>query len=144
MQATHEMVSLSIYLHLFFIASLFLIALRLLFLLNSKLDYKPLTLKYENWVLFYRAILSGIFFTGIVVMAVSQFVVGWQVWLMVAVSLHMLATTIKEYIYYKQTHIKNQPSQETWKKIATKKYKIDLILLSIVTALSYLVSIFMI
>ena len=97
-------------------------------------------MKYEQLSLYYRATLGALFFTGLVVMAVAKFDVLWTVYIMVLVVLHMIATTVKENIIYKRTHIKDAPSQESFKAYAKKKYRIDIALIVALSVVTYAVS----
>jgi len=140
MAATDEMISLAISLHLFFIVAIILVDIRLYLLFRSDREFVPLSHIYDRWVLYHRALLGSLAFAGVVVMAVMHFEVRWQVWLMVLLSLHMLATTIKEYIYYKPTSKRATATNELFIKKAKKKYLIELVLLILVSIISYAVS----
>ncbi|HIP20932.1 MAG TPA: hypothetical protein EYG70_07390 [Sulfurimonas sp.] len=134
------MISMAIMLH---VGSIFLILLLLLLLVwhfSKEQEFKPFSIKYEQLSLFYKATLGSLFFTGLVVMAVAKFDVLWTVYVMVLVVLHMIVTTVKEHIAYKLTHIKDALSQEIFKAYAKRKYIIDLVLIVILSAVTYAVS----
>ena len=139
MNATNEMISLAIDLHLFFIVAIFLVMIRIYLLIRSKREFRELSLSYDSWALYYRALLGALLFSGLVVMAVSHFDVGWQVWMMVVLGIGMLVYTIKEYMYYKPTSIKNLQANEAFINFTKKKYLIELVILSFVSALSYFI-----
>ncbi len=111
-----------------------------LLILKSNRDFAQLSRKYEAVSLYYRAVLGVLFFTGLVVMAVAKFAVSWMVYVMVLVILHMSATSVKENIIYKKTHLKDIPSQEAFKKYAVKKYTIDIIMIVVVWVVSYMLA----
>jgi ABC-type xylose transport system permease subunit len=133
------MISLAIDLHLFFIVAIFLVMIRIYLLIRSKREFRELSLSYDSWTLYYRALLGALLFSGLVVMAVSHFDVGWQVWMMVVLGIGMLVYTIKEYMYYKPTSIKNLQANEAFIDFTKKKYLIELVILAFVSALSYFI-----
>ena len=135
-----DMISTAIALHLGSIFLILAIIIWVLLILKSDRDFAPLSRKYEAVSLYYRALLGVLFFTGLVVMAVAKFDVSWMVYVMILVILHMSATSVKENIVYKKTHIKDIPSQEAFKKYAMKKYMIDIIMIVVVGVVSYAVS----
>ena len=139
MNATNEMISLAIDLHLFFIIAIFLVMIRIYFLLRSDREFRELSLTYDSWALYYRALLGALLFSGLVVMAVSHFDVGWQVWMMVFLGVGMLVHTIKEYMFYKPTSIKNIQANEKFISFAKKKYLIELLVLTLVSLVSYFI-----
>ena len=135
-----EMISMAVMLHVGSILLILLLLGLLLWHFSKEMEFKPFSLKYEKLSLYYKATLGALFFTGLVVMAVAKFEVLWTVYIMVLVVLHMIATTAKEHIAYKLTHIKDALSQETFKAYAKKKYMIDTILIVVLSAVTYAVS----
>jgi multidrug efflux pump subunit AcrB len=133
------MISLAIDLHLFFIIAIFLVMVRIYLLLRSDREFRELSLTYDSWALYYRALLGALLFSGLVVMAVSHFDVGWQVWMMVFLGVGMLVHTIKEYMFYKPTSIKNIQANEKFISFAKKKYLIELLVLTLVSLVSYFI-----
>jgi predicted phage tail protein len=101
------------------------------------MEFRDLSLSYDKWVLYYRAVLGAMLFSGLVVMAVSRFDVGWQVWMMVFLGVGMLVHTIKEYIFYKPTSIKNTQANEKFIDFSKKKYLIEFVSLALVSVVSY-------
>lgn len=135
-----DMISMAIELH---VGSIFLILgviVWALWVLKSPKSFDLLSRKYEAVSLYYRALLAALFFTGLVVMAVAKFDVSLMAYVMVVVMLHMIATSVKENIIYKKTHLKDIHSQEVFKKYALKKYRLDLIMIVLVGVVSYAVS----
>ena len=135
-----DMISMAIMLHVGSILLILLLLLLLVWHFSKEMEFKPFSLKYEQLSLYYRATLAALFFTGLVVMAVAKFDVLWTVYVMVLVVLHMIATTVKENIVYKATHIKDTLSQERFKTYAKKKYTIELIMIVVLSAVTYAVS----
>ncbi len=135
-----DMISMAIELHMGSIFLLLAIIVWVLLILKSNRDFAQLSRKYEAVSLYYRAVLGVLFFTGLVVMAVAKFAVSWMVYVMVLVILHMSATSVKENIIYKKTHLKDIPSQEAFKKYAVKKYTIDIIMIVVVGVVSYMLA----
>ena len=135
-----DMISTAIELHLGSIFLILAIIVWVLLVLKSDRDFAPLSRKYEAVSLYYRALLGVLFFTGLVVMAVAKFDVSWMVYVMVLVILHMSATSVKENIIYKKTHLKDIPSQEAFKKYAVKKYTMDIIMIVVVGVVSYMLA----
>lgn len=134
------MISMAIMLHVGSILLMLLLLLLLIRHFSKEMEFKAFSIKYEQLSLYYRATLGALFFTGLVVMAVAMFDVLWTVYIMVLVVLHMIATTVKENITYKLTHIKDAVSQETFKAYAKRKYIIDLIMIVVLSAVTYAVS----
>ena len=135
-----DMISMAIMLHVGSILLILLLLLLLVWHFSKEMEFKPFSIKYEQLSLYYRATLGALFFTGLVVMAVAKFDVLWTVYIMVLIVLHMIATTVKENIAYKLTHVKDALSQETFKAYAKKKYTIDIILIVVLSAVTYAVS----
>jgi len=135
-----EMISMAVLLHLLAIFMMLAVIVWILVVLSSNKEFKALSVKYEAVSLYYRALLGVLFFTGLVVMAVSKFDVIWMVYVMVLVALVMIGTTIKESIVYKLSHIKDAVSQETFKAYAKKKYISDIVLIVLTALVSYAVS----
>ncbi len=135
-----DMISMAIELHMGSIFLILAIIVWVLLVLKSNKPFIELSKKYEAVSLYYRALLGILFFTGLVVMAVAKFDVSFMAYVMVVVMLHMIATSIKENIVYKKTHIKDISSQELFKKYAIKKYTIDIILITLTGVISYAVS----
>ncbi len=130
MNATQEMILLSVDLHLLFVILLILVKIRVLFLLNKRDKSGYFAKKYEAWALYDRALLSTLFFSGITVMAVRHFSVAWQVWLMVVVSTLMIYLTIQEFIRYKYD------KDLTFINFAKKKYIIEIVAILLICIVS--------
>ncbi len=135
-----SMISMAIMLHVGSILLILLLLALLLWHFSSDMEFKAFSLKYEQLSLYYKATLGALFFTGLVVMAVAKFDVLWTVYIMVLVVLHMIATSVKEHLAYKLTHIKDALSQETFKAYAKKKYTIDIVLIVVLSVVTYAVS----
>ncbi len=135
-----DMISMAIMLHEGAIVLILLLLSLLVWHFSKEMEFKPFSLQYEKLSLYYRALLATLFFTGLVVMAVAKFDVKWTAYVMLLVILHMIATAIKENILYKKTHLKNLPSQETFKAYAKKKYLVDIIMIVTLSVVTYAVS----
>jgi len=135
-----DMIKMAIEIHLFSIFLILAIILWALFVLKSDKKFEVLSKKYEAVSLYYRAVLGALFFTGLVVMAVAKFDVSMMVYVMVLVTLIMIATTIKENVVYKSAHIKDLSSQKRFKSFAKKKYIADFIMIAVTGGISYAVS----
>ena len=135
-----DMISMAIMLHVGSIVLILLLLALLVWHFSKEMEFKAFSVRYEQLSLYYRATLGALFFTGLVVMAVAKFDVLWTVYIMVLVVLHMIATSVKENIAYKLTHIKDALSQETFKAYAKKKYIIDIIMIVVLSVVTYAVS----
>ncbi len=135
-----DMISMAIKLHSGFIVLLVLVLVLLYRHFSKSQDFKPFSLKYEKLVLFYRAVLGSIFLTGVVVMAVAKFQVSWMVYVMVVVILHLIMTSVLESKLYKSTHLKDVASQELFIQKSKKRYLIALIMVVVLTVVTYAVS----
>ncbi len=138
MEATKEMISLAIFLHVSFIVGMIImIAWQLLAL--SKGKFRDIALWYERRTLYNRAFIASVAFTGVAVTAVEQFEVRWMVYVMIAATLHLLANTIIENNRYKSTNPKSDADLEAFRVYAKKKYLIDLVVVTVTLVLSYAV-----
>ncbi len=135
-----DMISIAIKLHLGSIFLIFAVIVWGLMVLKSDKSFDVLSRQYEAVSLYHRALLATLFFTGLVVMAVAKFDVSVMAYVMLVVMLHMIATSIKENSIYKKTHLKNPSSQAVFKKYALKKYTLDLIMIVVLSAVTYAVS----
>ena len=135
-----EMISMAIKLHLGSILLIVAVIVWVLMVLKSDKSFEVLSRKYEAVSLYHRALLATLFFTGLVVMAVAKFDVSMMAYVMLVVILHMIATSVKENIIYKKTHLQNLPSQALFKQYAQKKYTLDLIMIVVVSIVAYAVS----
>ena len=134
--ATLELISLATNLHLIFIALTIIILIRLIVLIRSNKSYQIKSKIYERWVLFYRALLSAILFSGVVVMAIHHFHVAWQVWLMVFLGVALLITTILEFVRYKESRAYDQMSIRRFESFSLKHYLFALAAIISVTVIS--------
>jgi hypothetical protein len=123
-----ELIRLSIQLHLVFIVLLGLLIGINLYLLNSDRTFVKLSKRLELLAPQYYIILSAIFFTGIIVMAVQQFHFSISIGLMLVVWGGMIAFGIKGRRMYKKIE-RTESSQRAYKQFAIKKYALDLLAL---------------
>jgi len=136
MEAVKELVSQSISLHIAFIVLTLIVIIRVLFLFAKEYDMVAFGKIYERWVLFYRALLSALIFSGLVVMAIEKFDVRWQVWLMAALAIALLGLTIKESSLYHNTTYQSSSENERFFHFAKRVYKIALSLIILISLIS--------
>ena len=136
MLAIKELILQSISIHIFFIVFEIIIILRILFLIHKRQDLVSFGKIYERWVLFYRAVLSGLIFSGLVIMSVEKFDVRWQVWIMVVLAVLLLFFSTKESLLYRQTSYKNSKANDIFFQSSKKQYIVALSLILVTTAIS--------
>ena len=120
MEATKELISMATILHIVFVLLIVVIVIRLIFVLKNHQDISKFRKVYERWVLLYRAALSAVAFSGVVVMAIAHFHVRWQVWLMVVTTILLFALSIKESLLYRE--ISYRDSSENREFFSFSKY----------------------
>lgn len=131
-----EMVTLSIRLHLIFVVLLVLLLGINLYLLKSDKTFFNLSKRLELLAPQYYIVLSAIFFTGLIVMAVRQFSFSWIVWEMVVVWIVLIAFGIRAHKAYKKVK-RSELSSDTYKALAIRKYTVDLVLIVLTFILFY-------
>ncbi len=133
-----ELIRLSSQLHLVFIILLVILIAFNLYLLKSDKTFLKLSKRLELIAPQYYIVLSAIFFTGIIVMAVRQFAFSFSVWIMIVVWVAIVAFGIRGHKMYKKIE-RTEVSQSAYKRYAIKKYTLDFIALIATSALFYLV-----
>jgi len=133
-----ELIQLSSQLHLFFIILLVVLIALNLYLLKSDKTFLKLSKRLELIAPQYYIVLSAIFFTGIIVMAVRQFTFSLSVWVMIVVWVGIVAFGIRGHKMYKRLE-RTEESQSAYKRYAIKKYSLDLLALIATSALFYTV-----
>lgn len=133
-----ELIRLSSQLHLVFIILLVILIALNLYLLKSDKTFLKLSKRLELIAPQYYIVLSAIFFTGIIVMAVRQFAFSFSVWIMIVVWVAIVAFGIRGHKMYKKIE-RTEVSQSAYKRYAIKKYTLDFIALIATSALFYLV-----
>lgn len=133
-----ELIRLSSQLHLVFIILLVILIALNLYLLKSDKTFLKLSKRLELIAPQYYIVLSAIFFTGIIVMAVRQFAFSFIVWVMIVVWVAIVAFGIRGHKMYKKIE-RTDVSQSAYKRYAIKKYTLDFIALIATSALFYLV-----
>ncbi|MBP1681798.1 MAG: hypothetical protein H6Q35_2137 [Proteobacteria bacterium] len=133
-----ELIRLSSQLHLVFIILLIILIAFNLYLLKSDKTFLKLSKRLELIAPQYYIVLSAIFFTGIIVMAVRQFAFSFSVWVMIVVWIAIVAFGIRGHKMYKKIE-RTEVSQSAYKRYAIKKYTLDFIALIATSALFYLV-----
>lgn len=132
-----EFITLSMQLHLLFVILLVVLIIINLYLLKSDSVFIKLSKKLELIAPQYYIVLSAIFFTGIIVMAVKKFEFSLSVWIMILVWLFILVKGIKKHKIYKKMDKRDENSQVDYKKLAIKKYMIDAILIIVTIIFTY-------
>jgi hypothetical protein len=97
-----ELIRLSSQLHLVFVILLAVLIALNLYLLKSDKTFLKLSKRLELIAPQYYIVLSAIFFTGIIVMAVRQFAFSFTVWVMIAVWVAIIAFGIRGHKMYKR------------------------------------------
>ncbi|ARU47378.1 hypothetical protein Sdiek1_0195 [Sulfurospirillum diekertiae] len=133
-----ELIRLSIQLHLLFIILLVVLIGLNIYLLKSDKTFLKLSKRLELIAPQYYIVLSAIFFTGIIVMAVQQFNFSFSVWIMILVWLLIVAFGIRGHKLYKKIE-RTEESQSAYKHYAIKKYSIDLLAVIAISILFYMV-----
>lgn len=135
----NEFITLSTQLHLLFVIVLVLLIGINIYLLKKDTGFVKLSKKLELIAPQYYIVLSAIFFTGIIMMAVTQFAFHLGVWVMISVWIFILFFGIKGHRRYKKMDKKDAISQGDYKTFAIKKYTIDLALILATTLFAYMV-----
>lgn len=133
-----ELIRLASQLHLVFIILLVVLIGLNLYLLKSDKTFLKLSKRLELIAPQYYIVLSAIFFTGIIVMAVRQFTFSFSVWLMIIVWVLIVAFGIRGHKMYKKIE-RTEESQSAYKRYAIKKYGLDFLALIATSALFYTV-----
>lgn len=131
-----ELITLSAQLHLIFVGLLLGLIVANVYLLKSDKTFFKLSKRLELLAPQYYIVLSAIFFTGIIVMAVKHFAFSFAVWEMIVVWVFLVVFGIRGHKAYKK--IEPTPiSQNAYKAFALKKYAIDAVLIVVVLILFY-------
>jgi hypothetical protein len=133
-----ELVKLSIKLHVIFIYAMILIAIINLFFIVSNKDFLTFTKRVRFLAPQYYMFFSAVFFTGLLVLAVTRFSLSLSVLLMIFVWIVIFVTSIKSHKIYKKTHPKNEIATSDYKRFMIRKFLVDIVLLVGVTLLTYL------
>lgn len=132
---------MAINLHLvFIIAMIFIAILNLYFILFDK-DFASFSQKIYFIAPQYYMVLAALFFTGIVVLGVTQMQLSLQVVVMIIAWFVIFITSIKNYKKYKltKTHPKNLEHQDAFRAFAKRKYSIDIAVIALTSLISYMV-----
>ena len=133
-----ELISLSSELHLLFILLLIGLIGGNIYLLKSDHSFVKLSKRLELLAPQYYIVLAGILFTGLIVMAVRQFVFSWSVWMMIVVWVFMIAYSIRNHKIYKKAR-NAQMNQDDYKALTIRKYGIDFFVVLLTTFVFYTV-----
>jgi len=135
-----ELVSMSINLHIFFVALTFVLAVINLLIVKNCNDYIKMTKRVELFAPLYYLSLSVVIFTGSVVLAVFKFHFKHSVYLMLLISLVIIIGAFKANRLFKMTRVKNIPSQDRYREFAYKKYLLDGVLIAVTAGISTLLN----
>ncbi len=136
-----QLLQLSTKIHIISIFFTLCIILLFIFIFYKEKDYVILTRKYERYTLFYYFFLSSIIFTGLILFTLIHFQFSLKVSLMILATIHLIVTSIKLYIKFKQSRLKDKESQKTFIIYTRKKFIIDATMLIIIGILSYAIHI---
>lgn len=131
-----ELIKLSSNLHLIFVVVLLGLICGNLYLLKRDETFVKLSKRLELLAPQYYIVLTAIFFTGIIVMAVRQFAFSVTVWGMIGVWIFIVAFGIKNHKHYKKAR-SAQVDQAHYKSVTLKKYLIDAALIIVISLLFY-------
>lgn len=131
-----ELVVLSVQLHLIFIGLLLGLIVANIYLLKSDKTFFKLSKRLELLAPQYYIVLSAIFFTGIIVMAIKQFTFSFAVWEMLVAWVLLVGFGIRGHKVYKKVE-PTETSQNAYKRMALKKYMLDIALIGVVLILVY-------
>lgn len=132
-----ELVKLSIKLHVIFIYAMILLACINLALIALNKDFLTFTKKVRFFAPQYYMLLAAIFFTGLLVFAVTRFYLSLSVFLMIMSWLIIFVLSLKSHKVYKRTHPKDEEATKAYKKLVLRKYTLDMVLLAGVTLITY-------
>jgi hypothetical protein len=132
-----ELVKLSVKLHVIFIYAMILIAFINLFFIMSNKEFLTFTKRVRFLAPQYYMFFSAVFFTGLLVFAVTRFSLSLSVLLMILVWVIIFITSIKTHKIYKKTHPKDEVATSAYKRFMIKKFIFDIVLLLGVTLLTY-------
>ncbi|MBE0495392.1 MAG: hypothetical protein IBX45_03160 [Campylobacterales bacterium] len=132
-----ELLRMSVMLHLFFVLGTLGTALLHLGLLVGIKDAQRLGKKIHVLIPAYYLLLSGLFFTGLIALAVMHFHVTHWVGIMLVVWVVMLGGSIKTYSLFKKTkfHL-TEETQGHFVRFAKKKYALDALMLALLFVLA--------
>ncbi len=140
MDAMNELITMSIRLHEIFIGLALLIAVLSLIFISQDKDFRGFSNRVESVALQYYFILAVLFFTGLVVFGATGMTVSWQVIMMVAALGWIIFTSAKLHQVFKRTRERDIESQKRFKTYAKRKYITDILIILVVTAVMYAVS----
>jgi len=140
MEAMNEMISMAVTLHIVFIAGALILAILSYFFINSDKDFRGFSNRVESISLQYYFMLAALFFTGLVVFGATGLEITWQVVLMLAALGWIIYSSAKLHVLFKMTREVDIESQKRFKTYARQKYIIDIVLMLIVSAVMYAVS----
>ncbi len=85
----------------------------------------------------YLIFISAIAFTGIIVMAVNMFILKPSLWLMIVALFIIIYSSIKKHIIRKNSNTNSKKSMQQLREYVKRKYIIDIVILTLVTIVSF-------
>lgn len=124
------MIASTIDIHFFFIILLFLVPLRNLYVLYTETNFIRLARKIRYLGPGYHILNAVNLFTGVVLMVVMNYYVGYELLLMIPTSIYILVFEIKRYKKIRRITSKDYEEQTEFIAWAKKKYLADALLIA--------------
>ncbi|MBN2963974.1 hypothetical protein JWV37_04195 [Sulfurospirillum sp. T05] len=132
-----ELLRMSVFLHLVFVALTFAVAALHVSLLWFIKEAQRLGKKIHTLIPVYYFLLSCLFFTGLIAWAALHFYFSHAVVTMVVVWVLMLGGSMKAYSLFKRTKTTNaHEAQQRFVAFAKKKYLFDIFVLGLLVAIA--------
>ena len=141
MDAMNELISMSLTLHVVFITGALVLAVLSYFFVQQDKDFRGFSKRVESVSLQYYFMLTALFFTGLVVFGATGLEVTWQVIMMLVAIGWIIFTSAKLHQVFKRTREIDIESQKLFKTYAQRKYITDILIILVVSAVMYAVSV---
>jgi len=141
MDAMNELISMSLTLHVVFITGALVLAVLSYFFVQQDKDFRGFSKRVESVSLQYYFMLTALFFTGLVVFGATGLEVTWQVIMMLVAIGWIIFTSAKLHQVFKRTREVDIESQKLFKTYAQRKYITDILIILVVSAVMYAVSV---
>ncbi len=134
-----ELLSAAKWTHQLFSGGLLLLAVLNIYFIKKEQLFHALARQIEFLAPQYYLLLAAILFTGLLVWTVEEFVIKADVLAMISIWFIILITSIIKYQKYKRVRAKDIEGQKEFKNFAMKKYISDIVLIIVVTTISYMI-----
>ncbi len=124
--------------HQLFVGVLYLLAFLNIYFISKEQVFAALVKQIDFLTPQYYLLLAAILFTGLLVWTVEQFVLKISVILMIAVWIVIFVTSVMKHRKYRRTGYGDLEAQKAFKSFAIKKYISDIVLLTVVVAVAYI------